>query len=161
MDKLWKSNLSRNIKITLFQVTAEKVLTYGSDTWTLNKKLNKSLDGSYTRMLRKVLDVSWKQHITNKVLYGKLNSISQVIRKRRLMFAGNSFRQKQLQPVSELVLWEPNHGHRGKGCPKKTFVDTLKSDTGCKNTQELAACMEDRSEWRRIVSRCSDKIIDR
>ena len=93
-------------------------------------------------MLRKVLDVSWKQHLTNKVLYGNLDNISQVIRRRRLMFAGHSVRQKHLQPVSELVLWEPTHGHRGKGCPTKTFVDILKTDTGCNNAHEIATCME-------------------
>ena len=102
-------------------------------------------------MLRKVQNVSWKQHLTNKTLYNGLPSISNVIRKRRLKFAGHSYRQHG-DPVSELVLWQPKHGKRSKGAPAKTFIDILKEDTGLKNEQELAACMEDREVWRKIVS---------
>ena len=83
MDKIWKSTLKRETKIGLFKATVEHVLLYGCETWTLTKKLNKSLDGCYTRMLRKALNISWKQHLTNKELYGELPPISNVIRKRR------------------------------------------------------------------------------
>ena len=86
--------------------------------------------------------------------------ISNVIRKRRLKFAEHSYRQHG-DPVSELVLWQPKHGKRSKGAPAKTFIDILKEDTGLKNEQELAACMEDREVWRKIVSRLPDKEIDR
>ena len=123
--------------------------------------MNRSLDGCYTRMLRKVLNLSWKQHIPNTTLYGDIPPISHVIRKRRLKFAGHCYRQHQEQSVSELVLWEPKHGKRGRGGQTKTFVDTLREDTGCKSTNEIANCMEDRTVWRKIVSRCTDKSIDR
>ena len=66
MDNIWKSNLERETKIGVFQATAQYVLLCGSESWTLTKKLNKSLDGCYTRMLRKVLNISWKRHMTNK-----------------------------------------------------------------------------------------------
>jgi hypothetical protein len=147
MDKIWKSTLKRETKINLFRATAQYVFLYGSETWTLNKKLNNSLDGCYTRMLRKVQNVSWKQHLTNKTLYNGLPSISNVIRKRRLKFAGHSYRQHE-DPVSELVLWQPKHGKQ-----VKNFIDFLK--------EELAACMEDLEVWRKIVSRFPDKEVDR
>ena len=38
--------------------------------------MEKSLDGCYTRMLRMVLNISWRQHITNKELYGELPKLS-------------------------------------------------------------------------------------
>ena len=160
MDAIWKSSLKKETKIGLFKATVESVLLYGCETWTLNKKLNKSLDGCYTRMLRKVLNVSWKQHLTNKELYGTQSPISNVIRRRRLKFAGHSVRQHD-QLVSELVLWEPTHGTRNRGGQVKNFVDILKEDTGCKSTQEIRTCMEDRGVWRGIVSRCSAKNVDR
>ncbi len=34
------------------------VTLYGSDTWTLTKKLEKQLDGCYTRMLQTVLNIN-------------------------------------------------------------------------------------------------------
>ena len=162
LDAIWKSSFSlkKETKIGLFKATVESVLLYGCETWTLNKKLNKSLDRCYTRMLRKVLNVSLKQHLTNKELYGTQSPISNVIRRRRLKFAGHSVRQHD-QLVSELVLWEPTHGTRNRGGQAKNFVDILKEDTGCKSTQEIRTCMEDRGVWRGIVSRCSAKNVDR
>ena len=64
MDKIWNSSLNRTRKIDLFKATVEYVLLYGCEAWTLNMKLNKLLDGCYTRMLRKVLNISWRQHLT-------------------------------------------------------------------------------------------------
>ena len=160
MDSIWKSSLSRETKIGIFRATAEYVLLYGSEAWTSNKKVNKSLNGCYTRMLRKVLNVSWKQHLTNQQLYRTVPPVSSTIRQRRLKFAGHSVRQKD-QNVSELVLWEPTHGTKSKGGQSKTFVDTLKEDTGCTSAEEIKSCMEDRDVWREIVSRCSVKSVHR
>ena len=58
MDAIWKSKLGRKTKISLFSATVVSVLLYGCETWTLNKQMNRSLDGCYTRMLRKVLNLS-------------------------------------------------------------------------------------------------------
>ena len=90
MDIIWRSSLKQETKVGNFKVTVEYVLLYGGQAWTLNKKLNKSLDGCYTRMLRKVLNISWKQHLTNKELYGTLPPASNIIRQRRCNFGGYS-----------------------------------------------------------------------
>ena len=57
--KVWSSKLSKKIKIQLFRATTETILLYGSSTWTLTKQEEKVPDGTYTRMLRKVL-MEWK-----------------------------------------------------------------------------------------------------
>ena len=146
--------------MSLFKATVESVLLYGCETWTLTKSLNKSLDGCYTRMLRKVLNVSWKQHLTNNDLYRTHPPISNIIRKRRLKFAGHTVRSHD-QSVSDLVLWEPGHGTTSRGGQSKTYIDILKQDTSYTSTQEIRTCMEDRGIWRSTVSRCSDKNVDR
>ena len=38
------------------------ILLYGCTTWTLTKRLEKKLDGNFTRMLRAILNKSWRQH---------------------------------------------------------------------------------------------------
>ena len=48
------------------------ILLYGCTTWTLTKRLEKKLDGNYTRMLRVILNKSWQQHPTRHQLYGHL-----------------------------------------------------------------------------------------
>ena len=46
--------------------------------------MEKYLHGCYTRMLRMVFNISWRQHITNKVLYGELPKLSERIGEPRL-----------------------------------------------------------------------------
>ena len=127
----------------------ESVLLYGSETWTVTNKIAKSLDGCYTRMLRKALDVSWKDHITNKELYGDLPKITTRISKRRLQFAGHCMRSEG-KIISELVTWRPTQGRRSAGRPTKTFVDLLHQDTGL-TTHEIETCMQDRGLWKAII----------
>ena len=43
----------------------DSVLLYGSETWTLTKAQEKSLDGTYTKMLRMELGISWKDKVSN------------------------------------------------------------------------------------------------
>ena len=61
INTIWKSPMNNNLKIQLF----ETVLLYGSNTWTLRKSLARTLDETYTRLLRATLNVSWRQHLAN------------------------------------------------------------------------------------------------
>ncbi len=56
------------------------ILLHGCTTWTLTKRLEKKLDGNYTRMLRAILNKSWRQHPTRHQLYGHLPWTSQTCR---------------------------------------------------------------------------------
>ena len=77
LNKIWKSTLPRGFKQRLFAATVESVLLCGCEAWTVTPKLSKDLDGCYTRLLRTVFNVNWKQHITNKELYGSLPKVSE------------------------------------------------------------------------------------
>ena len=44
----------------------KSVLIYGSETWTLTKSLEKIIDGTYTRLLRTVFNLSWSDLLTNR-----------------------------------------------------------------------------------------------
>ena len=52
------------MKRSFFQATVVSILLYGCTTWMLTKRLEKKLDGNYTRMLRATLNKSWRQHPT-------------------------------------------------------------------------------------------------
>ena len=69
-DKLlakWKSDLFDKIKRNFFQAADVSILQ-----WMLTKRLNKKFDGNCTRMIRAILNKSWKQHPTKQQLYGYL-----------------------------------------------------------------------------------------
>ena len=69
---IWKSDLTDKMKRSFFQAAVVLILLYGCTAWTLTKRLEKKLDGNYTRMLRAVLNKSWWQHPTRHQLYGHL-----------------------------------------------------------------------------------------
>ena len=152
MVKIWKSDLANTLKLRYFRAAVETILLYGCATWSLTKAEEKSLDGTYTRMLRKVYNLDGRYNITNSQLYGSLSLVSDTIRSRRLKLAGHTYRDKT-SPAHLTVTWDPQHGSMSRGRPSTTFVDSLLRDTGLNNTAELEACMADRDLWRDL-SRC-------
>ena len=113
-------------------------------------KQEKFLNGTYTRMLRRVQNIHWTSHTTNTVLYADLPLISDKIASRRLRLAGHCHRHPELS-AHDLVLWEPTHGQKNRGGQKSTYLDTLKRDTGAENIGELASLMADRDLWKSRV----------
>ncbi len=89
------SMLKRNI----FFATVESILLYGCEAWTLTNTMEKVLDGAYTRMLRRVLNVHWSDKMTNVTLYGGLPKLSDKISARRLRLAGHCQRHPDLGTV--------------------------------------------------------------
>ena len=53
---IWKSDLTDKLKRSFFPAVVVSILLYGCTTWTLTKRLEKKLDGNYTRMLRAILN---------------------------------------------------------------------------------------------------------
>ena len=148
MEKIWKSKLPRALKIKLFTTTVESVLTYGAETWTLTSKMRKALDGCYTRLLRKVLNIPWQSHTTNKDLYGNLLPISERLRMKRIRFSGHCARREE-EAVSKVLLWQPKHGKKARGPPRKNYIKLLTEDTGLAG-QDLKNCMLERTVWKAI-----------
>ena len=110
MSKIWKFEMSRNLKIRFFIATIESILLYGCEAWTLTEAMERSLDGTYTRMLRKALNIHWLSHISNIELYGELPRVSNKIASRRLQLAGHDFRHPELSAQPQVLLVpEPRH----------------------------------------------------
>ena len=151
MEKIWKSDMNPNLKKRFFVATVESILLYGCESWTMTETMEKSLSGTYTRMLRKALNIHWSSHTTNTVLYGDLPRLDAKIAQRRLRLAGHCHRHPELS-TQKLLIWEPTHGHRRPGGQKTTYVDTLKRDTGASTTKELANMMGVRDVWRSLVA---------
>ena len=94
-------------KRSFFQAAVTSILLYGCTTWTLTKRLEKKLDGNYTRMLRAILDKSWQQHPTRHQLYGHLPPITKTMQVRRTRHAGHCWRSRD-ELISDVLLWTPH-----------------------------------------------------
>ena len=116
LSTIWKSDLTDKMKRSFFQAAVTSILLYGCTTWTLTKRLEKKLDGNYTRMLRAILNKSWQQHPTRHQLYGHLPPITKTIQVRRTRHAGHCWRSRD-ELIRDVLLWIPRHGRAKAGRP--------------------------------------------
>ena len=149
LSTIWKSDLTDKMKRSFFQAAVTSILLYGYTTWTLTKRLEKKLDGNYTRMLRAILNKSWQQHPTRHQLYGYLPPITKTIQVRRTRHAGHCWRSRD-ELIRDVLLWIPTHGRAKAGRPARTYIQQLCEDTGC-CPEDLPRAMNDREEWRERV----------
>ena len=89
-----KSDLIDKMKHSFFLAAVTLILLYGCTTWMLTKRLEKKLDGNYTRILRAILNKSWRQHPTRHQLYGHLPPITKTIQVRQTRHAGHCWRSR-------------------------------------------------------------------
>ena len=121
-----KSDLTDKMKRNFFQAAVASILLYGCTTWTLTKRLEKKLDGNYTRMLRAILNKSWRQHPTRHQLYGHLPPITKTIQARRTRHAGHCWRSRD-ELISEVLFWTPTYGRAKAGRPTRhTFSNYVR-----------------------------------
>ena len=126
--------LSKEVSSTIFTWT----------TWTLAKRLVKKLIGNYTRMLRAILNKSWRQHPTKKKLYSHLPPITKTIQVRRTRLAGHSWRSRD-ELISDVLLLTPTYGRAKAGRPARTYIQQICEDTGC-SPEELPEAINDSNE---------------
>ena len=146
---IWKSDLTDKMKNRFLQATVVSILLYGCTTWTLTKWLQKKLDSNYTRMLRVILNKSWRQHPTRHQLYGHLPPIMKTIQVRRTRHAGHCWRSRD-ELISDVLLWTPTYSRAKAGRPPRTYIEQLCEDTGC-GPEDLLEAMNDREKWREMV----------
>ena len=133
------------MKRSFFQATVVSILLYGCTTWTLTKRPEKKLDGNYTRMLRAILNKSWRQHTTRDQLYGHLPLITKTIQVRQTRHAGHYWRSRD-ELISDVLLWTPTYGRAKAGKPARTYIQQVGEDTGC-SPEDLPEVMNDREKW--------------
>ena len=137
------------LKRSFFQAAVVSILLYGCTTWTLTKRLEKKLDGNYTRMPRAILNKSLRQHPTRHQLYGHLPPIAKTIQVRRTIHAGHCWRSRD-ELISDVLLRTPTHGRAKAGRPARIYIQQLCEDTGC-CPEDLPVAMKDRGKWRERV----------
>ena len=126
------------MKRSFFQAAVTSILLYGCTTWTLTKRLENKLDDNYTRMLRAILNKSWRQHLTKHQVYGHLPPTTKTIPVRR----------SRHELISDVLLWTPTYGRAKAGRPARTYIQQLCEDTGC-SPEDRPEAMNDRKSGER------------
>ena len=136
------SDFINRMKRSFFQAAVVSILLYGCTNWMLTKRLEKKLDGNYIRMLRVILNKSWRQHPIRHQLYGHLPPITKIIQVRRTRHAGHCWRSRD-ELISDVLLWTPAYGQARAGRTARTYIQQLCENTGC-SPEDLSEAMNDR-----------------
>ena len=156
LSVIWKSDMIDIIKRIFFLAVVVSILLYRCTTWTLIKRMEKKLDGNYTRMQRAILNKSWKQHPTKQQLYGHLPRLTKTIQVRRTWHAGH-YRWSKNELISDILPWTPSHKRTKVGRPARTYVQQLCADIRY-SLEDLTRAMDGREEWwervRKICDHC-------
>ena len=140
------SGLTDKMKRSFFQAAVVSILLYGCATWTLTNRLKKKLDGNYTRMLRAILNKSWRQHPTKHQLYGHQPPITKTIQVRRTRHVRHCWRSRD-EFISDVLIWTTTYGQAKAGRPARTYILQL-----CRcSPEDLPKEMNDREKWRERV----------
>ena len=97
-----------------------------------------------TRMLRAILNKSWKQYPTKQKLYDHLPPISKTIQVKRTRHVRHSWRSKD-ELKSDIFLWT-SFERSSVGRPARTYLQHLSADTRC-SLEDLSGAMDDRDGW--------------
>ena len=134
------------MKRSFFQAAVVSILLYRYTTWTLTKRMEKKLDGNYTRVQRAILIESWRQHPIKQQQY---HPSQKTIKIGRTRYAGHCWRRRD-KLISDVLLWTPLHGRAKAGRPARSYIQQLCADTGC-SSEELPEAMNDKEEWWKKV----------
>ena len=111
----------------------------------LTKRMEKKLDGNYSRMLWAILNKSLRQHNTKHQLYGHIPPITKTIKVRRTRYAGHCLWSRD-EHIRDLLLWTPSHDRAKAGISARTYIQQLCEDMGC-SPEDLPEAMNDGEEW--------------
>ena len=114
-------------------------------TWMLTKCMKKKLQGNYTKMLRLILNKSWRQHLTKQQLCSHLPPITKTIQVRQTRHAGHCWKSKD-ELISNILQWTPSHRQAKARQPARTYIQQLCADTGC-SIEDLPGAMDNRDRW--------------
>jgi len=124
-------------------------------------RIERKLNVFHQRCLRKILKVTYKDHITNVeiLLWAHSRKLSDIVTERRFRMAGHILRLPDHRAAKVAISWPPADGMRKTGRPKKTWRITFQQDLQRVDFkwEEVEYVATDRSKWRQAAARCAER----
>ena len=151
--RVWENSmLTSKTKIQVYQACVLSTLLYGSESWTLYARQERRLNTFHQRCLRRILGVSWQDHVSNMEILQRSGTLSMfaLLTKRRLRWLGHVARMPDGRLPKDILYGELVTGSRPVGRPALRYKDVCKRDL--KAGSIAPACLEtlaaDRSSWQ-------------
>ena len=121
-------------------------------------ELQRRIQAMEMRCYRKILHISYKDHVTNKEVCAKMKQaigphkdLLMIIKRRKLQWYGHVSR---LSGLAKTILQGTVKGGRRRGRQRKRWEDNIRKQTGLEFTKFQRA-LENRKKWRKLVVKSS------
>ena len=148
-------NITTSTKIRAFNAYTTSIFLYNSETWTINKTTEKTLDSYHRRQLRNAINIKWPEKISNIDLYKKTGETpwSTTIAKRRLRLYGHVMRLPHETPIRQVIQEYDRPLKMARGAPKFTWKNNINNDLSKIGFDRFTAdeITQDRGGWRKLI----------
>jgi len=110
LEKIWKSNgCSVDTKVRLYESIVLSTLLYEAETWPITVANGRRLEAAHHRWLRRILHVTWRDKITNKVIRERTRQeeLGCTIGRKRLTWLGHVARMNTNRRAKQVLNWTP------------------------------------------------------
>ena len=156
---IWRSSISLQTKVRLYNVYILPILLYAADTWSMTVATSRRLDAFDQWCLRRILRIPNMAHVTNEEVRHRTGQspVTSTIVSRRLRLFGHITRadpsQDHSRALQAAINRLPTDWRRRRGRPRRTWLRTIESDLQPTNLGLNSAWLraQDRSKWRSVV----------
>ena len=124
-------------------------MTYGCQTWSLNKQMTNKLRTAQRAMERKMLDLKLKDKIPCAEIRKrtKIIDIIEYTLKQKWKWAGHIARLKDNRWTRRCTEWQPRRGKRSRGRPSRRWQDDITEKEGATWIRKVT----DRRRWKTLM----------
>ena len=158
LKPIWRdNNISLGSKVKLMRSLVISIFLYVCESWTLTAELEKRTQAFEMRCYRRLLSISYKDHVTNEVrrkiqaAFGEYDELLTLVKKRKLRWFGHVSRSSGL---AKTILQGTVKGKRKRSRQKKRWEDNMKEWTGMDFASSTRAA-ENRTRWKVVVANSS------
>ena len=145
-------------KIRLMRSLVTSIFLYACESWILTTELERRIQAMEMRCYRKILLISYKEHITNEVVSAKIQQaigphedLLTIVKRRKLQWYGHVSRSSGL---AKTILQGTVKGESRHGRQRKRWEDNIREWTGLEFGKSQRA-VENREKWRKLVAKSS------
>ena len=150
-------SISLSSKIRLMRSLVTSIFPYACESWTLTAELQRRIQAMEMRCYRKILHISYKDHVTNEDVHAKIQQAIgpqkdlTIVKRHTLQWYGHVSRSSCL--AKTILLGTVKRGRR-QGRERKRWEDTIREWTGLEFCKSQRA-VENREKWRKLVAKSS------
>ena len=152
---LTNQRLGFKVRKRVLDCYIEPVITYGSESWNINKQANNAINAAEMWFLRRMQKISYIERVTNKEVLervGVKRSLMNNIRKRQARFFGHGMR---IPIMEHLVTTGKIDGKGSRGRQREKMIDGLATWMNTDTPRKTLNSVWDRDGWKSMITDAS------